>query len=175
MHTRGRPSVLLIDELDRADEEFEGFLLEFLGEFQVTIPELGTFKAREPPIVIITSNRTRELGDGLRRRCLYLRVDYPSQEKELEIVKIKVPGINESLANEIIRLTQRLRKMETLAKKPGVAETIDWASAILALGHEELDEETVRETLGCVVKTADELQHLQSQDIGAMIAEARSS
>src|SRR5205814_9938413 len=126
--------------------EFEGFLLEFLGEFQVTIPELGTFKAREPPVVVITSNRTRDLGDGLRRRCLYLHVGYPDKEKELKILKSRVPEIEEKLATQIIVMMEKMREMEALAKKPGVAETIDWATALLALGRHELDDESVRVT-----------------------------
>jgi len=174
-HRGKNPPVLLIDEVDRADEEFEGFLLEFLGEFQVTVPELGTFRARRPPVVVITSNRTRELGDGLRRRCIYLRVDLPSVEKELMIVRMKVPGIREKLAKEVVHMMEKLRKMEMLTKKPGVAETIDWASALLALGREELDRQSVEETLGCVVKTSDELQQLQLQDLDAVIAEVKAS
>jgi len=149
-HT-GRAPVLLIDEVDRADEEFEAFLLEVLSEFQVTIPEIGTIRATTRPDVILTSNRTRELSDALRRRCLFLWIDYPSFEKELLIVRRKVPGMDEHLAREVTAFMQSIRRMD-LGKVPGVAETLDWAAALAALHASRLDPALVRETLGCVVK-----------------------
>ena len=144
--------VLLIDEIDRADEEFEAFLLEVLAEFQVSIPELGTIRAKHPPIVVLTSNRVRELGEALRRRCLYLWIDYPSLEKELAIVKQHLPGIDDALAAEICRFVATLRELE-LDKRPGVAETLDWAQALLVLHIDHIDELTVRQTIGCLAKT----------------------
>ncbi|MEP7382796.1 MAG: MoxR family ATPase [Gemmatimonadota bacterium] len=147
----GAPPVLLIDEVDRSDEEFEAFLLEILSDFQVTIPELGTIRAAARPIVVLTSNRTRELSEALRRRCLYLWIDYPSFEKELRIVRNKVPGLNERLAREVTGVLQSLRHMR-LSKHPGVAESLDWAAALVALHADHLDEATVRETMGCFLK-----------------------
>ncbi len=147
----GAPPVLLIDEVDRSDEEFEAFLLEVLSDFQVTIPELGTIRAAARPIVVLTSNRTRELSEALRRRCLYLWIDYPSFEKELRIVRNKVPGLNERLAREVTGVLQSLRHMR-LTKHPGVAESLDWAAALVALHADHLDEATVRETMGCFLK-----------------------
>ena len=144
--------VLLIDEIDRADEEFEAFLLETLAEFQVTIPELGTIRAKQPPLVVLTSNRVRELGEALRRRCIYLWIDYPSLEKELAIVKQHLPEIEARLANQICRFVAKLRATD-LDKRPGVAETLDWAEALVALHIENIDEETVRRTIGCLAKT----------------------
>ena len=150
---RGEKSpVLLIDEIDRADEEFEAFLLEILAEFQVTIPELGTIQARQPPIVVLTSNRVRELGEALRRRCLYLWIDYPSLEKELAIVQQHLPQIDNTLAAEICRFVATLRELE-LDKRPGVAETLDWAQALMALHIDHIDAQTVRHTIGCLAKT----------------------
>ena len=154
------PPVLLIDEIDRSDEEFEGFLLEFLAEFQVTIPEIGTVKAKKPPIVIISSNRTRELGDGLRRRCLYLYINYPSIEKELQILKIKVPNINSTLAHEICSFINELRASEKLTKKPGVSETIDWALALMTLKKFNLDKKIVLETISCIIKSQDDIEKI---------------
>ena len=150
--------VLLIDEIDRADEEFEGLLLEVLSDFQITIPELGTIKARRPPMVIITSNRTRELSDALKRRCLYAFVDYPSFEREIEILRARVPGLGEQLGHEIVSFVQRVRGEKDLVKKPGVAETLDWAAALLALHREALDPEVVEDTLGCLLKDAQDVQ-----------------
>ncbi len=150
--------VLLIDEIDRADEEFEGLLLEVLSDFQITIPELGTIKARRPPMVIITSNRTRELSDALKRRCLYAFVDYPSFERETEILRARVPGLGEQLGHEIVSFVQRVRGEKDLVKKPGVAETLDWAAALLALHREALDPEVVEDTLGCLLKDAQDVQ-----------------
>jgi MoxR-like ATPase len=154
--------VLLIDEIDRADEEFEAFLLEVLAEFQVTIPEIGTIKAAQPPYVILTSNRVRELSDALRRRCLYLWIDFPGFEKELRIVMRKVPGVNERLAREISSFMETVRTIR-LAKVPGVAETLDWAHALFSLHADHLDEDLVAETLGCVVKDVDDVKRLKRE------------
>jgi MoxR-like ATPase len=154
--------VLLIDEIDRADEEFEAFLLEILSEFQITIPEIGTVKATNPPYVILTSNRIRELSDALRRRCLYLWIDYPSFEKEIRIVTRKVPGINERLAREISRFMEVARTIR-LAKAPGVAETLDWAQALCSLHADHLDLNLINETLACVVKDADDIKRLKRE------------
>ena len=149
--TEDRAIVLLVDEVDRSDEEFEAFLLEVLSDFQVTIPEIGTIRARQRPYVILTSNRARELSEALRRRCLYLWIDHPGLEKELRIVRTKVPGIDEHLAREIASFMHRLRAMK-LAKVPGVAETLDWAAALVALHADALEPELVLETLGCFLK-----------------------
>jgi MoxR-like ATPase len=154
--------VLLIDEIDRADEEFEAFLLEVLSEFQITIPEIGTVKATKPPYVVLTSNRIRELSDALRRRCLYLWIDFPGFEKELRIVTRKVPGVNERLAREISRFMETVRTMR-LAKAPGVAETLDWAQALYSLHADHLDKDLVAETLACVVKDADDVKRLKRE------------
>ncbi len=156
------PPVLLIDEIDRSDEEFEGFLLEFLAEFQVTIPELGTITAKKKPIVIITSNRTREVGDGLRRRCLYLYVTYPSPEKERKILSMKVPQLSPSLADEVVAFVQRLRQVNELSKKPGISESIDWANALNVLGVEKLTPSVVESTLSCLIKNEDDLRIVNS-------------
>jgi MoxR-like ATPase len=158
----GKPPVLLIDEVDRADEEFEAFLLEVLSEFQVTIPEIGTLKATHPPYVILTSNRVRELSDALRRRCLYLWVDFPGFDKEVRIVMRKVPGVNEALARQISRFMESLRSIR-LAKVPGVAETLDWAQALASLHADHIDEELVLETLGCVLKDADDVKRFKRE------------
>jgi MoxR-like ATPase len=153
----GLEPVLLIDELDRADEEFEAFLLEILSDFQVTVPEIGTIKAAEPPVVIITSNRTREIHDALKRRCLYHWIDYPSFEKEYNIVLAKVPEVPERLAHEVVAFVQELRG-EDLYKLPGVAETLDWISALVALDQADLSEEVVNDTLGVLLKYQDDIQ-----------------
>ena len=145
------PPVLLIDEIDRADEEFEALLLELLSDFQVTVPELGTIRADHIPYVVLTSNRTRELGDGLRRRCLYLWIEYPSWEKEVKILRTKVPELNEELSRKIASFVRELRKLH-LFKSPGIAETLDWARALVTLHRASLDVEIVMETLGCFVK-----------------------
>ncbi|HSB41380.1 MAG TPA: MoxR family ATPase [Methylomirabilota bacterium] len=158
----GKAPVLLIDEVDRADEEFEAFLLEVLSEFQVTIPEIGTVKTAHPPYVILTSNRVRELSDALRRRCLYLWIDFPGFDKEVRIVMRKVPGVNEALAREIARFMESLRTIR-LAKVPGVAETLDWAQALASLHADHLDEEVVLETLGCVLKDADDVKRFKRE------------
>ncbi|MFW6084907.1 MAG: AAA family ATPase [Gemmatimonadota bacterium] len=157
----GGPPVLLIDELDRADEEFEAFLLEILSDYQVTIPEIGTIRADEPPIIVITSNRTREVHDALKRRCLYAWIDYPSFEKECEIVRGKVPGAPERLAEQAVEWVQRLRA-EDLYKRPGVAETLDWVTALAALGEETLSAEAVDSTLGVLLKYRDDLEAVRA-------------
>jgi len=158
----GSPPVLLIDEVDRADEEFEAFLLEVLSDFQVTIPEIGTIQAIHPPYVILTSNRNRELSDALRRRCLYLWVDFPGFDKEVRIVMRRVPSVNERLARQISRFMESLRTIR-LSKVPGVAETLDWAQALSSLHADCLDEELVAETLGCVLKDADDVKRFKRE------------
>ncbi len=157
---KGGAPVFLIDELDRTDEAFEAFLLEILSDYQVTVPELGTIKAKEPPIVIITTNRTREIHDALKRRCLYHWVDYPAAEQELEIVRRKVPGANEKLSTEVVRFIQKLRELE-LFKVPGVAETIDWAGALTELDKVALDPETVSDTIGVILKYQDDIARIE--------------
>ncbi|TPI23135.1 MoxR family ATPase [Mesorhizobium sp. B4-1-1] len=155
----GEAPVFLIDELDRTDEAFEAFLLEILSDFQVTVPELGTIKAEEPPIVIITTNRTREIHDALKRRCLYHWVDYPNAERELEIVRRKVPQANRRLSAEVVSFIQKLRQVE-LFKAPGVAETIDWAGALTELDKVALDPETVSDTIGVLLKYQDDIARI---------------
>ncbi|MGB8817173.1 MAG: MoxR family ATPase [Rhizobiaceae bacterium] len=155
----GAAPVFLIDELDRTDEAFEAFLLEVLSDFQVTVPELGTIKAEEPPIVIITTNRTREIHDALKRRCLYHWVDYPNAARELEIIRRKVPAANERLSAEVVRYVQKLREIE-LFKVPGVAETIDWASALTELDKVALDPETISDTIGVLLKYQDDIARI---------------
>lgn len=154
--------VLLIDEIDRSDEEFEAFLLEILSEFQVTIPEIGPIKATHRPYVVLTSNRSRELSDALRRRCLYLWIDYPPFEKELEIVRAKVPAIGEALSTELTRMIQTVRKLN-LVKVPGVAETLDWASALVVLNASQLDQEVIAETSGCFLKDESDLRKFEAE------------
>jgi MoxR-like ATPase len=154
--------VLLIDEIDRSDEEFEAFLLEILSDFQVTVPEIGPIKATHRPYVVLTSNRSRELSDALRRRCLYLWIDYPSFDKELEIVRAKVPEIGEALSTEITRLIQAVRKLN-LVKTPGVAETLDWAAALAALNASQLDQEVIEETAGCFLKDEADLRKVEAE------------
>ena len=166
------PPVLLIDEIDRADEGFEAFLLEVLSDFQITIPELGTIRAAHRPVVILTSNRTREIGDALRRRCLYLYIEHPPFEKEVEIVRTRVPGIADRLATEITHFVQALRR-RALMKPPGVAETLDWAHALVTLHRDALDAETVAETLGCLVKDRHDMRELEGDDLRALTGEAR--
>jgi MoxR-like ATPase len=167
------PVVLLIDELDRADEEFEGYLLEFLSDFQVSIPELGTVKANTPPIVIITSNRTRELHDALKRRCLYAWIDYPDFEKELQIVMRKVPGVSHALAEQVTRFVQELRQAE-LYKATGVSETLDWVAALVALDQQELDAVTIERTLGIVLKNQEDMQNIRGDRIQDILNRAKS-
>jgi len=157
-----RAPVLLVDEVDRCDEEFEAFMLEVFAEWQVTIPEIGTIRAAHPPHVILTSNRTRELSDALRRRCLYLWIDYPELDKEIRIVERKVPGIDARLAREIARFMEAVRRMR-LSKVPGVAETLDWAQALVSLHADHLDEAVIQETLGCVLKDADDLKRFRAE------------
>jgi MoxR-like ATPase len=161
----GRPPVLLVDEVDRSDLEFESFLLEVLSDFQVTIPEIGTIRATRRPPVVLTSNRSRDLSDALRRRCLYLWIDYPSFEKEVRILETKVPGVNERLAGQIARTMQSLRRMK-LQKVPGVAESLDWAAALVSLHADHLDPELVRQTLGCVLKEVEDVKRIEA-DLGA--------
>ena len=168
----GGPPVLLIDELDRTDEPFEAFLLEALSDFQVTIPELGTIKAPAPPIVILTSNRTREVHDALKRRCLYHWVDYPGFERELQILHSKVPEAPEALSREVVAFVQRLRA-EDLFKKPGVAETIDWAKCLLALDVIALSPEVIADTLGAVLKYQDDIQKLSGLEAGKILDQIR--
>lgn len=159
----GRAPVFLIDELDRTDEAFEAFLLEVLSDFQVTVPELGTIRAAEPPIVIITTNRTREVHDALKRRCLYHWVDYPAAAQELEIIRRKVPGCNAALSREVVAYVQKLRGLD-LFKNPGVAETIDWASALTELDRVALDPETVSDTLGTLLKYQDDIARIEGAE-----------
>jgi MoxR-like ATPase len=165
--------VLLIDELDRADEAFEAFLLEVLADFQVTIPELGTVKAGEPPIVVITSNRTREIHDALKRRCLYHWVGYPAAERELNIVRAKVPGIGNTLSEQVVHFVQALRR-EDLFKAPGVAETLDWAGALAELDVAALDPLTVSDTLGVLLKYQDDIARIQGGKVKELIDEVRA-
>ena len=167
--SRTQPPVSLIDELDRADEEFEAFLLELLSDWQITIPELGTIKATYPPIVIITSNRTREVHDALKRRCLFHWVDYPTLDKELQILTARVPGINAALGRQIVQFVQELRRLD-LFKLPGVAETIDWANALAALQTTALTLETVDDTLGAILKYQDDLSQMRGEAVRAILA-----
>ena len=166
---RTRPAVLLIDEIDRADEEFEGYLLELLSEFQITIPELGTIRAAQPPLVILTSNRTREVHDALKRRCLYQWIDYPTFEKELAIVKARVPGASQRLAAQVTTVVQRLRQQE-LYKVPGVSETIDWAAALTALDRDSLDAQSAEETIGVLLKSKEDIEALRGGVLAELIA-----
>ena len=168
---RTRPAVLLIDEIDRADEEFEGYLLELLAEFQVTIPELGTVRASEPPLVILTSNRTREVHDALKRRCLYQWIDYPSFEKELAIVRARVPAASAELAARVTAMAQELRSAD-LYKVPGVSETIDWVAALVALDRDTLDAAAVNDTLGVVLKAKDDLEAIRGRRAAELLDRA---
>jgi MoxR-like ATPase len=171
--TQPRSPVLLIDELDRADEPFDAFLLEVLAENQLTIPEYGTVTAAAPPITIITSNRTREIHDALKRRCLYHWVEFPSVERELEIVRLKAPGASERLAVQVVEFVQRMRTLD-LFKAPGVAETIDWTNALIALNAIRLDPATVHDTLGVLLKYQDDIVRLQSGDTAKLLDELRA-
>ena len=168
----GGPPVLLIDEIDRTDEPFEAFLLEALSDFQVTIPELGTIRAPEPPIVILTSNRTREVHDALKRRCLYHWVDYPDAARELEILNTRAPGLAPALSREVVAFVQRLRT-EDLFKKPGVAETIDWAKCLLALDVLTLSPDVIADTLGAILKYQDDIQRIQGAEARKILEEIR--
>ncbi|MGH8937143.1 MAG: AAA family ATPase [Acidimicrobiia bacterium] len=167
----GRRPVLLIDELDRADEEFEAYLLELLSDFQVTIPEIGTIAAQQPPVVVITSNRTREIHDALKRRCIYHWIDYPHFAREVAIVLGKVPGISEALAGELARAMERLRELD-LFKPPGVAETLDWAAALTVLGKEHLEAAVVEDTLGVVLKYQEDVSRVRSLGPERLLASA---
>ncbi|MGC2109845.1 MAG: MoxR family ATPase [Candidatus Korobacteraceae bacterium] len=160
--------VLLIDEIDRADEAFEAFLLELLSDFQITVPELGTIKAHHLPYVILTSNRSRELSDALKRRCLYHWIDYPSLEKEMKIVRTRLPGIEESLSTQVVRFVQAVRQLD-LAKPPGVAETLDCTQALASLGKRQLDVEAVEETLGCIVKSMEDSATLKAAGVEKLL------
>jgi MoxR-like ATPase len=168
------PVVLLIDEVDRADEEFEAFLLEVLSDFQVSIPELGTIRAKRRPTVVLTSNRTRELHDALKRRCLYHWIGHPSVDREIEIVRLRVPGVSERLAEQAARFATQLRGLD-LQKPPGIAETIDWVQALTALGQQELDVENVQATLGSVLKYHEDLLALRDDDLAGLVAAAREA
>jgi MoxR-like ATPase len=167
----GRPPVLLIDELDRADEEFEAFLLELLSDWQITIPEIGTVRAEQPPVVVITSNRTREIHDALKRRCLYFWIDYPSFEKEIQIVRARIPEAPERLTRQIVAFVQELRRLD-LYKLPGVAETLDWTAALLALDRTELDPTVVDETLGVLLKYQDDVLKVRGEIAQDLLAKA---
>ncbi len=169
-----RPPVLLIDELDRSDEEFEAYLLELLSDFQITIPEIGTIKAQEPPVVIITSNRTREIHDALRRRCLYYWIDFPTLDKEFSIVMARMPEVPERLARQVCAFVQELRNMD-LFKSPGVAETLDWIGSLLALNQLELVDGPVRDTLGALLKYQDDILKVGSSDLTKLLQKARGA
>ncbi len=171
-HEGGAP-VLLIDEIDRTDEPFEAFLLEALSDFQVTVPELGTIKAQEPPIVILTSNRTREVHDALKRRCLYHWVDYPTFDRELDILHARAPEAQETLSKEVVAFVQKLRT-EDLFKKPGVAETIDWAKCLLALDVIDLSPEVIADTLGAILKYQDDIARIEGSEAQRLLKEARA-
>jgi MoxR-like ATPase len=168
----GRP-VLLIDELDRADEEFEAYLLELLSDFQITVPEVGTFRPTEPPAVIITSNRTREIHDALKRRCLYHWIEYPSFEKELAVLNTRLPDTPAELAAQVVGVVQQLRKMD-LYKLPGVAETLDWTAALLALEQQTLTVDVVSDTLGALLKHQEDIERLQGQTLEVMVQKAQA-
>ena len=166
--------VLLIDEVDRSDEEFEAFLLELLSDFQVTIPEIGTFEAKRRPVVIVTSNRTREVHDALKRRCLYYWIDYPTFQKELEIVRAKLPEVSERLSSQVTLFVQELRRME-LYKVPGVAETLDWINALVALDKEALDESVVQDTLGALLKYRDDVDKVRGDQTQAILGRVQAA
>ena len=171
-HGRAGPPVLLIDELDRTDEPFEAYLLEVLADFQITIPEIGTIKADQPPIVIITSNRTREIHDALKRRCFYHWVDYPSAEREMQIIKVRLPGAPERLSQQIVGFVQKLRA-EDLFKLPGVAETLDWTQALMTLDRLELDPQTINDTLGTLLKYQDDIAKIQGSEAAKLLADVK--
>ncbi|HXA20576.1 MAG TPA: MoxR family ATPase [Thermoanaerobaculia bacterium] len=168
-----KPAVLLIDEVDRSDEEFEAFLLEILSDFQITIPEIGTIKAERPPVVVVTSNRTREVHDALKRRCLYAWIDYPSFERELEIVLSKVPDAPATLAREITAFVQELRQVD-LYKVPGIAETLEWTAALVALDRDALDESVVGDTLGVLLKYRDDIEKVQGEEVATILGRVRA-
>jgi MoxR-like ATPase len=162
--------VLLIDEIDRTDEPFEAFLLEVLADFQITVPEIGTIKAAEPPLVVITSNRTREIHDALKRRCIYHWIDYPDATRELEILRVRVPGAGERLSRQVVAFVQKLRET-ALFKAPGVAESLDWTRALLALDRTLLDADTVNDTLGVLLKYQDDVERLRGEESARLLAE----
>lgn len=170
------PTILLIDEIDRADEEFEGLLLEFLGEFQVTVPEIGTFRANKSPLVIITSNRTRDLGDGLRRRCIYSYITYPTKEREMEIVSKKIPDSSDRLRSEVVSFVEAVRNSDRILKKPGISETIDWTNALISLGANQnlekniLDKDTVKETISVLLKDPEDLKKFNNGKIHEVLS-----
>ncbi len=170
--TGGKSPVLLIDELDRTDEAFEAFLLEVLSDFQITIPEIGTIKAKEPPIVIVTTNRTREIHDALKRRCLYHWLDYPDAERELQILHTKVPQAGEKLSKEIVAFVQKLRKQD-LFKNPGVAETLDWATALIELDKMALDPQTISDTLGVLLKYQDDIAKIEADESTRLLKQVK--
>jgi MoxR-like ATPase len=170
---RAGPPVLLIDELDRTDEPFEAYLLEVLSDFQITIPELGTTKAEAPPIVVITSNRTREIHDALKRRCFYFWVDYPNAERELEILQVRAPGAAEALSREVVAFVQKLRHSTDLFKLPGVAETIDWAHALTQLDVLALSPEAINDTLGVLLKYQDDIQKIQGSEAERLLTQVK--
>ena len=171
--SREHAPVLLIDELDRADEEFEGFLLELLSDYQITIPELGSFRAAHPPVVIITSNRTREIHDALKRRCLYYWIDYPDYQKELQIITSRIPEAPQRLAQEITAFIQELRETE-LYKIPGVSETLDWTSALMALNHQALDAQVIDDTLGVVLKYQDDIEAVRGEPVRHLLERSKN-
>jgi len=170
---RGRPPVLLIDEIDRADEEFEGYLLEVLADFQITIPELGTIKAQEPPVVIITSNRTRDVHEALKRRCFYAWIDYPDVDKELRIITTRIPGAPQRLAEEVAAFVDELRGAD-LSKAPGISETLDWVAALTALNQVELDSQVISDTLGILLKQQEDMHAMRGERLDAVLARARA-
>jgi MoxR-like ATPase len=172
-NSRKKAPVLLVDEIDRSDEEFEAFLLEILSDFQITIPEIGTLKAERPPVVVVTSNRTREVHDAIKRRCLYHWIDYPSFEKELQIVSAKNPDTPAQLARQVTAFVQELRRVD-LFKVPGVAETLDWITALVALDQEKLDPGIVEDTLGVILKYQDDVEKIKKQGIDTLLARAQA-
>ncbi len=171
--SRAKPPVLLIDEIDRSDEEFEAFLLEILSDFQITIPEIGTIKAENPPVVVVTSNRTREVHDALKRRCLYYWIDYPTFDSELQIVLAKVPEAPQRLAQQVTGFVQELRQAE-LYKVPGIAETLEWTAALVALDRDALDESVIEETLGVVLKYQDDVEKVRGEAVTSMLTRVRA-
>ncbi|MDZ7699192.1 MAG: MoxR family ATPase [Deltaproteobacteria bacterium] len=174
LRSRDQTPVLLIDEIDRSDEEFEAFLLEVLSDFQITIPEMGTLSARKRPMVVVTSNRTRDVHDALKRRCLYHWIEYPSFEKEYRIVTARIPGIEKRLAEQIIQFVQGLREKDLL-KKPGVSETLDWARALMALHKDHLDESIISETIGCILKYQEDIRQFRESLDGSDAADLKST
>jgi len=165
IHEKPEPPVLLIDEIDRADEEFEAFLLEFLSEFQVTIPELGTFKAKVKPVVVLTSNRTRDVGDGLRRRCIYLYLTYPDKQREVEIVLSKVNGVSRELVEKAVDIVNKIRSQKDILKKPGISETIEWVRALAELGYSDITFQALKDTITLLVKAKEDLDKLDLRNL----------